>query len=125
MAQPKTKDFGRKYVYQGPRPVKFEDLPERLQPKTEARRKNVIARSDRIAQAPRLDKDPDLDDVCGFIIESGLSLEQIEQLTIDLGRKVSRYTLAAWLYGNTVRPHNYTFTSVMLALGYAKSWTKV
>jgi len=69
--------------------------------------------------------DPDLDTICGYIVDSQMSLFEIEEATEKAGRRVSRYTLIQWLYGNTMNPHNSTMTAVMAALGYQKQWIKV
>jgi hypothetical protein len=65
-----------------------------------------------------------MDVVQAAIAESGMTLEQIEEETIKLGHKVSRYTLMAWCYGDTKRPQNITISMVMLACGYDKHWVR-
>lgn len=69
--------------------------------------------------------DPDMDTICGYIVDSDMSLQEIEDATEKAGRKVSRYTIMSWLYGYTMNPHNSTMTAVMAALGYRKQWVKV
>jgi len=90
-----------------------QDLPARLT-SADKNRQSPITR----------EVDPDLDFVCSIIMESHLSLQEIEDRTIKLGRKVSKKTMALWLWGNTMRPHNLTLTMVALTLGYHRVWSK-
>lgn len=71
-----------------------------------------------------IDKDPDMDMVIAAIGNSGLSSEKIEELTVQIGRKVSASTIIGWTYGKTKRPQNFTLNSVMIALGYEREWRK-
>lgn len=71
-----------------------------------------------------IDKDPELEFVCGCIEDSGMTLEQIERETEAHGHKVSRYTMYGWLYGETKRPHNATMSTVMSAIGWERHWTQ-
>ena len=70
------------------------------------------------------DRDPEMDLLHMAIAESGLTPEQIEDATEKLNHRVSRFTVMAWLWGDTKRPQNTTMTMVMLACGYDKHWVK-
>jgi hypothetical protein len=71
-----------------------------------------------------IDRDPEMDLVHAAIAESGMTLEQIEEETIKLGHRVSKFTLMSWVFGDTRRPQNVTLTMVMLACGYDKHWIR-
>jgi hypothetical protein len=88
------------------------------------RRPNFIPETPKYYGYQWTEKDPDLDFICGLIGESGMSPEDIENETIKLNCKVSRFTILNWLYGSVRRPQNYTLTIVALALGYSKTWAQ-
>jgi hypothetical protein len=71
-----------------------------------------------------IDKDPELDHVIWAIGESGWSAEKIEQETEKLGRRVSRYTVLNWCYGDVKRPQNISMNNVMAVLGYSRMWKR-
>ena len=71
-----------------------------------------------------IDRDPTLEFVHQAIAESGLTLEKIEELTEAHSHKVSRYTLMAWLWGDTKRPQNATISTVMAVLGWDRPWVR-
>jgi hypothetical protein len=71
-----------------------------------------------------VDKDPDMDVIIGFINSSGMNPEQIEAATAKIARPVSRYCINGWLFGTVKRPQNYTLTSVAMALGIERTWSK-
>lgn len=68
------------------------------------------------------ERDPDLEFVLFAISESGMTLEQIEELTERAGRKVSRYCLLGWHYKNVRRPQNATLSIVAAVLGWERPW---
>lgn len=70
------------------------------------------------------DRDPDLDFACFAIEQSGWTLEQIELATERAGRRVSRYCLLGWFYGNVRRPQNATISMVCAVLGWERPWTQ-
>jgi hypothetical protein len=70
------------------------------------------------------DRDPDLNFALFAIAESGMTLEQIEELTERAGRKVSRYCLLGWHYKGVRRPQNATLSIVCAVLGWERPWTR-
>jgi hypothetical protein len=71
-----------------------------------------------------VDRDPEMDLIHAAIADSGMTLEQIERETEKVGHRVSRYTLMAWVFGETRRPQNMTMSVVMSVLGYNKRWER-
>jgi len=69
-----------------------------------------------------IDKDPEMDFVAFAIEQSGMTAEEIEELTERAGHKVSRFTIYNWLYGDVRRPQNWTIATVMSVLGYERQW---
>lgn len=90
----------------------------------QSRLPNIVSHSKSMKGYRFREKDPDLDFVCAEIVDSGLTLIELEKRTAEAGHKVSRYTMLGWLYGKTMRPQHYTFCSVMSALGYENKWIK-
>lgn len=68
------------------------------------------------------ERDPDLEFCLFAIAESGMTLEQIEELTERAGRRVSRYCLLGWHYKGVRRPMNSTLSTVMSVLGWERPW---
>lgn len=85
--------------------------------------KNFIPAASYLAYNWR-DRDPEMDLIHAAIAESGWTLEKIEQETEKHGHRVSRYTLMAWVYGDTKRPQNMTMSVVMSVLGWNKHWVR-
>lgn len=77
----------------------------------------------RVAKAPG-GADPEVAEVAARIIESGLSPEQIEKRCLEIGRPVSRYTVIGMMAKQTKRPQNFTLTTIMMALGFDKTWSR-
>ena len=86
-------------------------------------RKNFIPAQSYLSYSWK-DRDPEMDLIHAAIAESGWTLEKIEAETEKAGHRVSRYTLMAWVYGDTKRPQNMTMSVVMSVLGWDKNWTR-
>jgi IS30 family transposase len=74
------------------------------------------------------DRDPDLEDICNLITDSGLSpIEISSRISRETGGAytVANQTIYRWLAGEVRRPQNYTMTWVAFALGYERKWTKI
>lgn len=77
----------------------------------------------RVPRAPG-GADPEVKEVAERLRESGLPPEEIERRCIEMKRPVSRYTILAIRAEITRRPQNFTLTSIMMALGFDKTWTR-
>jgi hypothetical protein len=86
-------------------------------------RVNFIPRQSYL-QYNHVDKDPDLEFALTAIAESGLTLEQIEEMTERAGMKVSRYCLLGWHYKGVRHPRNSTISMVMAVCGWDRPWTR-
>lgn len=86
----------------------------------------VLADKIELIRVPRTPggADPEVAETAERIIDSGLSAEEIERRCIEMQRPVSRYTILAIKAKITRRPQNFTLTSIMMALGFDKSWIK-
>lgn len=77
----------------------------------------------KVADAPVV-SDPEVELVAKVIEDSGMSPDAIEQRSIEIGRRVSKYTVLALRTRTTKKPQNYTMTSIMMACGYLKKWER-
>jgi len=75
-----------------------------------------------------VDRDPDLEEICNLITESGRSHYNIsQQISKETGGafSVSPATMDRWMDGKVRRPQNFTISWVSFALGYERRWVKI